>query len=95
MFKVSNMSETFAAKLWKVSPAFCPAAKPYKSLVKLFKACVVKERFAKREILALQKTQEGRKNYPVDDFSVGNPRRGFPYAEHQKPFISAFFLFAT
>ena len=69
-----------------------------KIFARLFKGGEVKERrslsrFAKREILMLQKTQEGRKNYPVDDFSVGNPRRGFPYAKHQKSSISAFLLF--
>ena len=52
-------------------------------------------RFAQREILARHKAQEGRKTYPADDFSVGNPRRGFPYAKHKKPAIPAFFLFGT
>ena len=32
--------------------------------------------------LILPKAQEGRKNYPADDFSVGNPRRGFSSAKH-------------
>ena len=34
-----------------------------------------------------KKAQEGRKNSPVDCFSVGNPRRGFPCAKHLIPEI--------
>ncbi len=29
----------------------------------------------------------------MDDFSVGNPRRGFPYAKHKILKVTAFFLF--
>ena len=51
-----------------------------------FQEKVLESRSAEREILCGTKNQEGRENYPGDDFPVGNPIKGFPEANERRLF---------